>query len=318
MNPKSAFVYIDDDSRIIAAFSDNVRRRWNLNVDVLSNTTHGPMGPDRYDDFEQEVLRIVGDNAERVECIFLDIDFGSAEAAPDMTGLLLGRALRRRWPSLPIIIATRFVEAEIYKKGMIFDFDNLFDPMELLQMDVNRFMGMLNLTKEKRSNFLASIGDTPVSYRLGRHRYFKDVHLDTVGRFAFVAMPFDPAVVRRDVWEIAIKDGCMSSGIHAVRVDEDLRSLSVMDRVAKLIFNASLVVADLTGWNANVLYELGISHTSNKPCIVISQRRADLQVPFDVRHIQYIVYSDTDLVKLRNDIEEAILQWTQSDGAAAG
>jgi len=241
----------------------------------------------------------------------MDVDVGASDSAPDNAGLVLGRAIRKRWPHVPIIIATRFAEAEIYKKGMIFDFDNLCDPMELLGMDVNRFTGMLGLTREKRLKFLASIGDTPIRFRLGNHRYFRKLQGNRNKNYAFVAMPFDQEIVRSDVWTIAIQEGCLKGGVPAIRVDEDLRSLAVMDKIANLIFGSTIVVADLTGWNANVLYELGIAHACNKPAIIVSQKKSDVLVPFDVRHIKYIEYSEQNLSKLRSDICEAIMQWVQ-------
>lgn len=310
---KKAFLYVDDDHRTVEAFTDNVRKEWNMNYDVLSNSTRGSICPAQYDAFEDEILNIAKKNIERIECIFMDIDFGASETAPDNTGLLLGRAIRRQWPRVPIIIATRFAETEIYKKGMIFDFDNICDPMELLHMDVNKFTGMLGLTRDKRNNFLASIGDTPISFRLGKHRYFKDLQIKhDIQEYAFVAMPFGEEIVKPDVWTIAIQEGCLNGGVPAVRVDEDLCSLAVMDKVAKLIFGSTIVVADLTGWNANVLYELGIAHTCNKPAIIISQRKSDMLVPFDVRHIKYIEYSEHNLSKLRSEICSAMVQWMKA------
>ncbi|MBI5634959.1 MAG: hypothetical protein HZA15_15940 [Nitrospirae bacterium] len=310
MSSKKAFLYIDDDASTVKSFRDTVRREWNMNYDVLSNVTFGPIAEGNYDTFEKELFSVITDNYERIECVFLDIDFGSSSEKPDKTGLLLGRALRKHWPSLPIIIATRFAETDIYKKGMIFDFDNLCDPMDLIGMDVDQFTGMLALTKEKRSNFLASIGDIPVSYRLGKHQYFRHIEIDKVEKpFVFVAMPFDLKVVRDDVWKLGIHDGCKNAMISPARVDEDLRSLAVMDKIASLIFDSALVIADMTGWNANVLYELGIAHAANKPCILITQKKSDLLVPFDVRHIKFIIYSDRDLSKLRDDVTNAINQW---------
>lgn len=310
VSPKKAFLYVDDDSTTVKAFRDTLRREWNLNYEVLSNQTFGPIAEGNYDDFEKEILKIISENYERIECVFLDIDFGSSTSKSDKTGILLGRALRQSWPSLPIIIASRFKEIDIYKKGMIFDFDYLCDSTELIQMDVTHFTGMIDLTKNKRSNFLSSIGDIPVSYRLGKHTYFRHIEIDKIEKpFVFVAMPFDVSIVREDVWKLGIQDGCQQANILPVRVDEDLRALSVIDKIASLIFDSAIVIADLTGWNANVLYELGIAHTTNKPCIIITQRKTDLLVPFDVRHIKFIEYSDQDLSKLRSDITQAIRQW---------
>jgi len=51
------------------------------------------------------------------------------------------------------------------------------------------------------------------------------------------------------------------------------------------------VIADCTGRNPNVFYEIGLAHASGKPVILITQNSDD--VPFDIRHLRYIQYDYT-------------------------
>jgi hypothetical protein len=53
----------------------------------------------------------------------------------------------------------------------------------------------------------------------------------------------------------------------------------------------SFLIADLTGRNANVFYELGLAHALKKDVILITQKIED--VPFDLRHYRCIVYDNT-------------------------
>ena len=55
------------------------------------------------------------------------------------------------------------------------------------------------------------------------------------------------------------------------------------------IFEADLIVADLTGHNANVFYELAISHMLKKP--VVSLITEGERVPFDVHDDRAIPYN---------------------------
>jgi nucleoside 2-deoxyribosyltransferase len=55
--------------------------------------------------------------------------------------------------------------------------------------------------------------------------------------------------------------------------------------------SASLTVADCTGRNPNVFYEIGLAHALGKPVILITQNSED--IPFDVTHIRYIQYEFT-------------------------
>jgi len=61
-----------------------------------------------------------------------------------------------------------------------------------------------------------------------------------------------------------------------------------MQSVWEGINRARLIIADLTGRNPNVFYELGIAHTLGKPVIMLTQSMD--YVPFDLRHLRCIVY----------------------------
>lgn len=63
------------------------------------------------------------------------------------------------------------------------------------------------------------------------------------------------------------------------RADEDADPGMIGDRVVSDIINAELVVADLTGLNANAFYELGIRHATEKPAIHVAKSNTPL--PFD-------------------------------------
>ncbi|MBR7046294.1 MAG: hypothetical protein IKI23_11640, partial [Lachnospiraceae bacterium] len=56
------------------------------------------------------------------------------------------------------------------------------------------------------------------------------------------------------------------------------------------IYKADIVIADLTGLNPNVMYELGIAHSFNKKTIVIT--RDDIsKLPFDLKQYRAKDYS---------------------------
>ncbi|HBH95253.1 MAG TPA: hypothetical protein DDX91_05825, partial [Ruminococcaceae bacterium] len=56
------------------------------------------------------------------------------------------------------------------------------------------------------------------------------------------------------------------------------------------IYNTDIVLADLTGLNPNVMYELGIAHSFNKKTIIIT--RDDLsKLPFDLKQYRAKGYS---------------------------
>ena len=83
------------------------------------------------------------------------------------------------------------------------------------------------------------------------------------------------------------------AGLTAVRADTDIFGTGkIIDQIWAGINNAKILVAELTGRNPNVLYELGLAHALRKPVVLVSSNEAD--VPFDVRHVRVIYYQMTD------------------------
>ncbi len=82
----------------------------------------------------------------------------------------------------------------------------------------------------------------------------------------------------------------------------------IMEEVWAALNACRFVIAEISGGNDNVFYELGIAHTLNKPAILITQSKTPDDIPFDVRHLRYIRYSNTAEggVKLRDDLKAAI------------
>jgi hypothetical protein len=104
--------------------------------------------------------------------------------------------------------------------------------------------------------------------------------------FVFVLMPFHKDF--QDVYELGIKAACELAGAHCERVDEQHFLGSMLDRVYNQIAKADIIVADMTGQNPNVFYEVGYAHALNKQVILATQKPDD--IPFDVKHYPHIVY----------------------------
>jgi len=124
----------------------------------------------------------------------------------------------------------------------------------------------------------------------------------------FIIMPFTEHW-SDSVWNHAIKPTVESLGLNAVRAD-DLFGQNIMEDVWKGILQSSIVIADITGRNANVFYELGIAHTLGKKVILLTQDVKD--IPFDLNVYRHIIYK-TDIAggdnlkeRLKNVIKEYI------------
>lgn len=102
----------------------------------------------------------------------------------------------------------------------------------------------------------------------------------------FVLMPFDAEL--KPVYEDHIVNTCKGLGLTCKRADDFFRASRIMQDVWSAIFMADWIIADCTGRNPNVFYEMGIAHTMGKKMILITQREED--VPFDIRYIRYLKY----------------------------
>lgn len=106
----------------------------------------------------------------------------------------------------------------------------------------------------------------------------------------FVLMPFGIKDLE-DLYNeflMPVLEGC---ALDCARGDDIFGSNVVMEDVRTAIEKADLVIADLSGQNPNVFYEVGIAHTLGKPVLLLAQSIDD--VPFDLRHRRVLPYEYT-------------------------
>ncbi len=114
----------------------------------------------------------------------------------------------------------------------------------------------------------------------------------------FVIMPFDSEF--NLIYRHLIKKPLEAHGDYEVsRADDNPDSQNLLEEIIQGIANADLIIADLTGHNSNVYYELGIAHASGKNTIQIVQSISDIQFNLTSYNTErYEVQSDgsSDLV----------------------
>lgn len=76
------------------------------------------------------------------------------------------------------------------------------------------------------------------------------------------------------------------------RGDDSNDPSMIIDSLIKDILSADLVVADLSGLNPNVIYELGIRHVSRKPAILVAA--TGTVNPFNIFGFRTIYVDTTD------------------------
>jgi len=76
---------------------------------------------------------------------------------------------------------------------------------------------------------------------------------------------------------------------------------NILKDIVEGIYEAQVIIADVSGSNANVFYELGLAHAMNKKVIIITQDVNEL--PFDIRSYRANQYS-LKFYKLQDLIDE--------------
>lgn len=104
--------------------------------------------------------------------------------------------------------------------------------------------------------------------------------------FVFVLMPFEPKF--NDIYKYGIKGAAEDVGAYAERLDEQIFDEGMLDRIFNQISKADVVVADMTGRNPNVFYEVGYAHALGKMVLLLTQDSDD--IPFDLKHHHHTVY----------------------------
>lgn len=126
----------------------------------------------------------------------------------------------------------------------------------------------------------------------------------------FVLMPFsDPF---NKYYEVIIAPAIEGCGIRSERADSLFGPANIVYDIWDGIKRAKILIAELTGRNPNVMYELGLAHAIEKPVILLTQDIAD--VPFDLRSLRCIVYNTKEpewANKLRDEISKYIIALLQ-------
>lgn len=93
-------------------------------------------------------------------------------------------------------------------------------------------------------------------------------------KLCFVAMPFEPEL--NTVWEELIEPSCKKIEIYKVlpwRADNEAFFEKMIPQMMEKMTQCDLFIADLTGYNLNVMYEVGYLHSQKKNGAFITQDR---------------------------------------------
>jgi hypothetical protein len=103
----------------------------------------------------------------------------------------------------------------------------------------------------------------------------------------FTIMPFGGWF--DDYYASVYKPAIEAAGLSPCRADDLYRPSAIVNDIWSYTKSAKLILADLSGKNPNVFYELGLAHALAKPAILITESMDD--VPFDLRALRVLEYN---------------------------
>jgi nucleoside 2-deoxyribosyltransferase len=128
--------------------------------------------------------------------------------------------------------------------------------------------------------------------------------MGTIDRKCFVLMPFRGDL--EDLYHLIIQPTLTRLGYTVQRADSIASAGNIIRDILQNIVEADLIIAEVTGRNPNVFYELAVAHTLGKPTIMLTRDYQD--IPFDLKAYRMIVY-DISLDKantLKRDLTRAV------------
>ena len=102
----------------------------------------------------------------------------------------------------------------------------------------------------------------------------------------------------------AIAEALLRGGVKPVRIEDfGVSNRSPTEWVLDQIKTAKLVIADVTGGNPNVLYELGFAHAMQKPVLIITQDLDSAPVSITTDNLLFVYHLD-DLARLQHSVSK--------------
>lgn len=126
--------------------------------------------------------------------------------------------------------------------------------------------------------------------------------LTSSSSLCFVLMPF---ISEFDwIYRELIKPVVEKFGLIVLRADEISAPGVITEQIRTSIQQARLCIADVSGQNANVFYEVGLAQTLGKPTLLLTKDIND--IPFDLKSNRFIVYDPNSLDEAKRNLESSI------------
>lgn len=135
----------------------------------------------------------------------------------------------------------------------------------------------------------------------------KDIQIKTKKPKAFIVMQFTEEY--NHLYTEVIKPVVEEFGFDCERADEAHTTNPILQDIIQSIRESSVIIADITPNNPNVFYEVGYAHATNKPTILLCDRKRE-RLPFDISGFRTLFYDNT--IAGKNAVEKSLKKYLET------
>lgn len=106
----------------------------------------------------------------------------------------------------------------------------------------------------------------------------------------------------------AVTQMLLEIGVEPIRVENMAPKEQIIEMILRSINRADFIIADLTGKNPNVMYEVGFAHALKKQLFLIVQQDSE-PLPSDMSGHLFFVYDLSSLEQLQLTIREWVSRY---------
>jgi len=178
--------------------------------------------------------------------------------------------------------------------GYYFDRDD-FEWMKSNALDLKK--RDIPSIKDKVYEFIKTLSSEskPYCFKIGA-RCSKEVSVNP--RQVFVGMPFKKKF--EDVYKHGIAPILDKYTLKPWKADEEPSNIDILCKICEHLQESQYAIMNITDWNANVLFEVGLAYGLGKHVILIKDKESD--VPVDLKGMEYRQYESSE--DLRKELEK--------------
>lgn len=109
----------------------------------------------------------------------------------------------------------------------------------------------------------------------------------------FIGISFNPK--NENIYKYGITPTLKKYKLNPWKADIDIRNIDIMCKICESIQKSRFCIIDISDWNPNVMFELGLAFGLRKKVIII--KSIEGKIPADLRGIEYIEYNNTQTLK---------------------